>query len=814
MVRASVRAGLLGLAAMTCLPATTKAQPAATVESAQAGTTFGSSTHVFDIPATDLADALQSWSRVSGIRLLVQADLVKGQRSQPVAGTLTAETALRQLLSGSRLGYRAASATAVALYDRDLATSLAGDNVLPPIDVAGQTLDSQHLIGQPPPPFTGGQVATGIQLGMLGNRSVFDTPFATTSYTAKTIDDQQARSLADVFANNPSVRTPAASDGVYDNLVIRGFPVTAAAFTLNGLPGMAPAQMVAPQYIDRLELLNGPSGLLSNVPLFGSVGGSVNIVPKRATDEPITAVTGTFQSPGQPGASLDVGRRFGENKEFGVRFNGVFNAGPAGAEDQSQRLGLGVLALDYRGERARIALDVGYQSQWFQAPMLSMLYNGPAGPVPAAPRAGSNPFQAWSYNFSQDNWAVLRGEFDVSQEITVYAAAGYKDGRSVLLSSYQEISDRSGNTIVYPYYEPYRTQNFAAEVGVRTRFETGFVGHNVNLAYATHRVRIGWADTFFPEFNSNIYARAPGPAPDVSGLPNDPPTTLRYNLSSFAFSDTLSVLDERIQLTAGFRFQSIKGQNIDGPTGIVTADYDSSSVTPAVALVVKPLSYVSIYANYIQGLSQGPIAPPGTLNAGQMFAPSITSQKEVGVKLDWGKWATTVALFEITQPSGITDAATNTFSVNGQQRNSGWEFNVFGEPIPGVRVLGGLAYTVGQLTSTADGLDNGNTAPGVPQFQANVNGEVDVPFVPGLTFTGRVIYTSMQYLDAANLQTLPDWTRFDVGIRYTHALPSTALILRANVENVANASYWSSAAGGTLSMGAPRRVLLSATAKF
>lgn len=813
MDHASLRAGLLGLAALVSGPAATKAQDAAPVESSQAVAAF-STTHAFDIPAADLAEALQAWSRVSGIRLLVQADLVKGQRNPSVAGTLTAEAALRQLLSGSRLGYRAASATAVALYDRETSSSVAGDNVLPPISVSGQTVDSQHLIGQPPPPFAGGQVATGTQLGMLGNRSIFDTPFTTTGYTAKTIDDQQARSLADVFANNPSVRTPAASDGVYDNFVIRGFPVTAAAFTLNGLPGMAPAQMVAPQYIDRLELMNGPSGLLSNVPLFGSVGGSVNIVPKRATDEPITTVAATFQSPGQPGAQIDFGRRFGENKEFGVRFNGVFNAGPAGADDQSQRLGLGVLAVDYRGDRARVAIDVGYQSQWFQAPLLSMLYNGPAGPVPAAPRAGSNPFQPWSYNFSQDSWAILRGEFDVTQQITAYAAVGYKDGRSTLLSSYQEISDRAGNTIVYPYYEPYRTRNLAAEAGVRTRFETGFVGHNVNLAYATHRVQIGYADTFFPEFNSNIYARAPGLEPNVSGLPNDPPTTLRYNLSSFAFSDTLSLLDDRIQLTAGFRFQSIKAENLDGPTGVVTTSYDNSAVTPAVALLVKPLSFVSLYANYIQGLAQGPIAPAGTLNAGQMFAPSVTTQKEVGAKFDWGKWATTVSLFDITQPSGITDAATNTFGVNGQQRNTGWEFNVFGEPLQGFRVLGGLAYTAGRLTSTAGGLNDGNFAPGVPQLQANINGEVDVPFVPGLTVTGRVIYTALQYLDAANLQTVPDWARFDLGVRYTHDLPATALILRANVENVANASYWASAAGGTLSMGTPRRFLLSATARF
>ena len=45
-------------------------------------------------------------------------------------------------------------------------------------------------------PYIGGQVARGGQLGLLGNKDYMDTPYSLTSYTEKTIRDQQATSVA------------------------------------------------------------------------------------------------------------------------------------------------------------------------------------------------------------------------------------------------------------------------------------------------------------------------------------------------------------------------------------------------------------------------------------------------------------------------------------------------------------------------------------------------------------------------------------------------------------------------------------------
>src|SRR3954468_21257535 len=48
-------------------------------------------------------------------------------------------------------------------------------------------------------PFAGGQVARGGRVGILGNQDMMSTPFSSTNYTNELIQDQQAKSVADVL---------------------------------------------------------------------------------------------------------------------------------------------------------------------------------------------------------------------------------------------------------------------------------------------------------------------------------------------------------------------------------------------------------------------------------------------------------------------------------------------------------------------------------------------------------------------------------------------------------------------------------------
>ena len=265
--------------------------------------------------------------------------------------------------------------------------------------------------------------------------------------------------------------------------------------------------------------------------------------------------------------------------------------------------------------------------------------------------------------------------------------------------------------------------------------------------------------------------------------------------------------------------QQIVSDNYNTTSGALTTSYDQSALSPAVALVFKPWQNVSFYGNFIQGLQQGAIVGPQFTNAGEALPPYKSTQLEVGVKVDWGKFTTTLSAFQISQPTVLTDVANNTQFLGGEQRNQGLEFNVFGEPIEGVRLLGGFMLLNAVLTKTQGGLTDGWIAPSAPGFNLNLAGEWDLPFVRGLTVNGRIIYTGSQYIDTAwPRRSLPDWTRLDLGVRYAFENPGASgklLVARFNVENVLDASYWEAANGPTvLNLGAPRTFRLSLTADF
>ena len=72
---------------------------------------------------------------------------------------------------------------------------------------------------------------------------------------------------------------------------------------------------------------------------------------------------------------------------------------------------------------------------------------------------------------------------------------------------------------------------------------------------------------------------------------------------------------------------------------------------------------------------------------------------------------------------------------------------MFGEPLPGLRPIGGFSVLDAIQTNTLNGTNNGKYAAGVPTFQANVGLDWETPFVKGLAVGGRIIYTGSTYLD-------------------------------------------------------------------
>lgn len=115
-------------------------------------------------------------------------------------------------------------------------------------------------------------------------------------------------------------------------------------------------------------------------------------------------------------------------------------------------------------------------------------------------------------------------------------------------------------------------------------------------------------------------------------------------------------------------------------------------------------------------------------------------------------------MFQTERPFGLVE--NQVFREGGEQRNRGIELSAFGEPVLGIRVLGGVTLLDAEQTKTLNGVNDGNDAIGVPKLQANIGGEWDVPGLDGLTFTSLVVHTGKQYASADNdlrLRLGPAW---------------------------------------------------------
>jgi iron complex outermembrane receptor protein len=675
------------------------------------------------------------------------------------------------------------------------------------------------------------QVIRGGSVGVLGDKPAEDVPFSIKSYGETLILNQQPQTLGQVLENDPSVRTTYGFGNAAEQFVIRGFTLFGDDIGLDGLYGLAPRQLVAPELYEQVQVLSGASAFLNGAAPGGSgIGGSVNLIPKRAGSRPLSRATVNYTSDAHFGGSFDFARRFGDGA-FGVRINGAARSGDVSVEDEYRSAYVLGGAFDWEGERARLSLDLAYQRVRIR--QLRPKVTIGTGVIPEVPRADANYAQPWTYTTLRDVFGIVRGEYDLADNALLYASFGARDGSEQGVYGGITVTDAvTGAATGSALFVPRTDNNEAAQAGLRVNLAAGGVTHELNFGgSAIWQVNRNAFDFLggFAGYPTNLYDPPVVPLPGTGFVGGDLDDTFpvsRTRLASAFASDTIGLFGDRLLVTAGLRLQTIRSLSYSYTEGAETGRYDESAVTPVAGIVVKPVEGVSLFANRIQGLAQGPTAPidPRVVNSGEVFPPFKSTQYEVGGKLSLGRFNASLALFQTTQPSAFStpvDPADPTgpllFGVNGEQRNRGIELSLDGEPVRGLRIIAGGSLIDAELRGTAGGLNDGNQAVGVPEILLNAGVEWDLPFVRGATLTGRFVHTGEQQVDAANTLQIPAWSRLDLGARYVLALGDRPLTLRATIDNFANKRYWASsfdAFGAALLQGAPRTFKLSASFDF
>ncbi|SFR71726.1 iron complex outermembrane recepter protein [Mitsuaria sp. PDC51] len=696
-----------------------------------------------------------------------------------------------------------------------------------PVVTVSATADKQGLSKA----YAGGQVARGGRAGILGTKDNLETPFSITAYTNELIQDRQARSVAEVLQNDPGIRAARGFGNFQEAYFIRGFILNSDDVAYNGLYSLLPRQYIASELFERVEVLRGASAFLMGASPNGSgIGGNISLLPKRAPVEPLTRLTVNAGSGGAGGAALDVARRFGPDKATGVRFNAAYRDGGTAVDDEKARTSVVALGVDWRSRDVRLSADLGWQDNQLTRTRPSVTVNGLSA-MPALPDNKANYAQPWTYSNERDTFGTLRGEWDLNDAVTAWAAYGARRSTEANRLGNLTVTDAAtGDGTFYRFENGRKDSVDTGEAGLRGKLRTGSVGHEwvVSAAVFSLDTKNGYAMDFLNTQPTNLYTPARSALPAfsdsvyVGNSVDDPRLNTRIRNRSVAIGDTLSLLDDSLLITLGLRHQTLKVDSISAtvrfldtitPGGVVTT-YDRSKTSPVAGVVYRLSRQLSVYGNYIEGLNKGDsLAAQNGLPARDL-APYASKQKEVGLKYDGGRLGFGASYFTTDKPRAVLAQDT----AQGEDRHRGVELTAFGMATRELKVLGGLTWLDARQHGTGVAATEGKRTLGIARVQANLGAEWEVPALQGLALDARVVHTGQVFADSANTLRVPAWTRLDAGARYLFEVQGTLLTLRARVDNLTNRKYWASAGGypdqSYLVVGQPRSVNLSLAADF
>ena len=656
-----------------------------------------------------------------------------------------------------------------------------------------------------------GDLRDRVNLGVLGKANAFTAPITVVNYDEQALNNTEARTLVDAVAKkDASVWQFGGESNTLTGLYFRGYQLDARQFSVNGLAGMYGTQGTASVQVGSAQLIKGASTAVNGMDPEGAVSGSVNIETKKAADEGNRKIGLGWFSNNRAQGTFDLGQRFGENKEFGVRANGKLRHGDTPRHGYSEDNKEFALNADYRGEKLRVAFDSIYAKRKTNGGRARMqdiqnasgrLFDAPEGKVNLAP--------SWQAQNTRGQTNMLTFEWDAFENAQITGGIGYNNARyygnfaspTVTSSGLTYNSGRARLT-------DQRFKTLSMNLTARGEFETGPVSHNWSAAFdridrkrttyqGARQTRSSVIDlsldipTQLAKLDSNL-GTAWSATPSVD-------TVIKVN--SLAVSDTLGFVDNKYRLTLGGRFQAVEQKNkLNGRKA------DASRFSPMLMAAWVPQPDLVVYGNYMEDLEPSDIRTDDDGHV-TMADPRVSRQFEVGVRKNWGDFVTTLNAFQIKRPGywrGNTTSGTDfaarknaglaySGSEQGMERSRGIEFNTYANLLnKTLRPTFGLMYlqsTVKDYPNFADNLVNGVQVAN-PRVIAKAGVEWDTPFAKGLTLNGNVSYFGKSYQDTQKQYAFPSYTLVDVGARYKTKLGKNTLTVSSSVENLFNKNYW------------------------
>ena len=673
-----------------------------------------------------------------------------------------------------------------------------------------------------------GDMRDRVNLSLLGRANAFTAPITVVNYDEKMINNKQARTLTDAIAStDASVMAFGGESNTLTGLYFRGFQLDARQFSVNGLAGMYGTQGTANVHVGSAQLIKGASTAVTGMDPEGAVSGALNIETKKASDEGNRKVGLAWFSNSRLQTTADIGQRFGESKQFGIRANAKLRHGDTPRDGYKEDDKEFALNADYRGEKLRVALDTVYAKRKTNGGRARMQdIQNAAGKLYGAPDGKTNLLPSWNWQNTVGQTNMLTFEYDTDHSFQITGGIGYNKARyygtlispTVCRTATATCNTANQYTTGTARLTDQYFRTLSMNLSARGEFYTGPVSHNWSTAFdRIIRQRATYRGTAAGRSTATIYPERGNIAGQLEAFKPDYPNTwensanldARIKVNSLALSDTLGFLDNTLRLTVGGRLQHVeytdKKANETGK---------SHRISPMLMAAWLPSPDLVVYGNYMQDLEPADIKTDDDGNT-TMAKPRVSRQFELGVRKNWGDVVTTLSLFQIKRPGywrGQTNANGRLTYGNksdfakykakggaagdeqGTERNRGIEFNVYGNLLnKTLRPSFGLMYLRADLKNypnSRDMLINGVQVAS-PRVIAKAGIEWDTPFVQGLTLNANVQYYGKSYQDTQKKYAFPSYTLVDVGARYAKKFGErNTLTVSGAVENVFNKNYW------------------------
>ncbi len=620
---------------------------------------------------------------------------------------------------------------------------------------------------------------------------------------------QSQDGYSEAIKNVSGVMATNSSGSSNDSFAIRGIKLN--LFSNYRLDGGLPVTGVITNPIEnksRVETLKGANALMFGV---ASPAGIINFISKRAGPKDVTSFGVAGNAFGQIGASVDIGRRIGERKELGIRFNASDTHLENGVRGMGGKGKFASIGVDFHPtDRLTFQLDYEYYDrdvpEQAGISLLPVPKGGTVVPLTKVPDPRKLLSGRWDEYTPKTQNTQVRADYQLNQDWKIFAQAGYSESSrhrtTVRIGGYDIVTGAGGTVSIQPVTNHYR--NVFGRTELLGHFDTWGITHDLTVGVSSSERFSATSDVqniTLPQ-KQNIYDPIELLAPVYTKPGTANPIQDSKDTDLYTY-DTVGIT-KQFKLLLGVR--TVKDTEVTG-----TRSSTSHVTSPAYGGLYDITPTTTVFASYMEGLEAGGTAPANAANANVTLAPVVSKQKELGIRdSSLRGLSLSASYFDITRGNAVTDPVSNIFEYSGDLSYKGIETTINYEILRGLRWNAAVLRMKAVQNSPVQPLIDGRVPENTPKWNGNMGLSYDVAAVPGLSVKGGFKAISARPINPQDQGTIPGYVLYDAGFSYGTRIDGHRASFQVAIDNLANKRYWNSVQTGTYGIGMDRNIKFNA----